>query len=563
MGPATVVDRLACRTAPLHLWLGRDRVMTWSAHALRDAAARWACALKAHGLRRGAVVATCAPTSLELVAALLGAWQSGAAVAVLPELSPGAEAALRRVADGLQQTTPAVLLIDGALPAELAALVPCVLPLKAISGDAPARAAAAPQGAELDDVALMQLTSGSTGRAKVVPVTHRMLAVNCEATARRLGVRHDDHMLSWLPLTHDMGFSGALCLALSSNLELTLMPTTLFAQSPLHLLQAMSDQRATLSPNPPSAYELLARLGRRAQREQLDLSHWRFAWVGAEPVFAHVLRAFEQALQPLGLRPGVLQPAYGMAEAVVAVSFAPAGRPWRALRVQAQALREQGVVLRVDTDAEAASLEVIELVSNGAPLQDIHVQVRDESGQALPPGRQGTLWVQSPSVASCYLQGEEPHRFAESWYDTGDQGFLWDGEVYVTGRVKDIVARGGLKVGAHEIELAIEAELDLRPGRVAAFPLLDHAHGRERLVVVDSRRFGSDEPAVERRLGDAVLRRCGLRPDVVTFTAGAPLPRTTSGKLQRSEVRARWLRGDYAAAPAPDSCSENNDAQLV
>lgn len=562
MALATVADRLACRTTPLHLWLGRDRVVTWSADALRGAASRWAGALQAHGVQRGAVVATSAPTSLELVAALLGAWQCGAAVAVLPELSLGAEAALRRVADGLQHIAPSVLLVDGDLPAELAVLVPCVLPLKLPPIDAPSQHSA-DHTAQLDDLALMQLTSGSTGRAKVVPVTHRMLAANCEATAQRMQVVFNDHVLSWLPLTHDMGFSGALAQCVSSDLELTLLPTALFAQSPLHLLQAMSDQRATLSPNPPSAYELLARLGRRAQREQLDLSHWRFAWVGAEPVFAHVLRAFEQALQPLGLRAGVLQPAYGMAEAVVAVSFAPAGQPWRSLRVQAQALREQGVVLPVDTEAEAASLEVIELVSNGAPLQEIHVQVRDEAGQPLPPGRQGTLWVQGPSVSNRYLQGEEPHRFAESWYDTGDQGFLWDGEVYVTGRVKDIVARGGLKVGAHEIELAVEAELDLRPGRVAAFPLLDHAHGRERLVVVVARRFGGDEPALERRLGDAVLRRCGLRPDVVTFAAGVPLPRTTSGKLQRSEVRARWLRGDYAAAPAPDSCSENNDAQLV
>jgi acyl-CoA synthetase (AMP-forming)/AMP-acid ligase II len=308
----------------------------------------------------------------------------------------------------------------------------------------------------------------------------------------------------------------------------------------------MSEQRATLSPNPPSAYALLARLGRRAQREGLDLSAWRFAWAGAEPVFPHVLRSFEQAMQPLGLKPAVLQPAYGMAEAVVAVSLGPAGRPWRTLRVEASALREQGVVLPVVPSEEAVGSEAVELVSNGAPLDGTQVQVRDDAGHSLPPGRLGTLWVQGPSVAHRYVHGEEPHRFVDGWYDTGDQGFLWDGEVYVTGRVKDIIARGGLKVGAHEIEAAAEAALDLRPGRVAAFAHLNHNLGREVLVLVVARRFGVDEPQLQRRVADAVLRHCGVAIDTFVFTAAGPLPRTTSGKLQRGLVREYWLGGGYA-----------------
>jgi acyl-CoA synthetase (AMP-forming)/AMP-acid ligase II len=364
--------------------------------------------------------------------------------------------------------------------------------------------------------------------------------------AARLQVAPGDHGLSWLPLTHDMGFSGALAQALYADLPLTLLPTSLFASNPLAFLQAMSEQRATLSPNPPSAYALLARLGRRAQREGLDLSAWRFAWAGAEPVFPHVLRSFEQAMQPLGLKPAVLQPAYGMAEAVVAVSFGPAGRPWRTLRVEASALREQGVVLPVVPSEEAVGSEAVELVSNGAPLDGTQVQVRDDAGHSLPPGRLGTLWVQGPSVAHRYVHGEEPHRFVDGWYDTGDQGFLWDGEVYVTGRVKDIIARGGLKVGAHEIEAAAEAALDLRPGRVAAFAHLNHNLGREVLVLVVARRFGVDEPQLQRRVADAVLRHCGVAIDTFVFTAAGPLPRTTSGKLQRGLVREYWLGGGYA-----------------
>lgn len=561
-----LLTALAWRTAPLHLWQGRDQVSTWSAGTLREAAGRWAQALRAHGAGPGHVVATSAPTSLELVAAILGAWQCGAAIVVLPEASPGDAAGLRRVSDGLNQLQPAVILAEGVLPSALRALVPIALPLAdgppAIDG----AAGMAADAADLDAPALMQLTSGSTGRAKAVPISHRMLAANCEATAARLGAAPGDHMLSWLPLTHDMGFSGAMAQALRSDIELTLLPTAVFGQSPLNFLHAMSQQRATLSPNPPSAYALLSRLGRRATREGINLAHWRFAWAGAEPVFAHVLRAFESAMQPLGLRPGVLQPAYGMAEAVVAVSFAPAGRPWRSLALHGRALREQGVVVLHEAAAEANN-DVIELVSNGAPLDGMQVQARDEAGHPLLPGRLGTLWIHGHSVAPGYLHHEEPQRFASGWCDTGDLGFLWEGEVYVTGRVKDIIARGGVKVGAHEIEAAAEAALDLRPGRVAAFAHLDHDKGRETVVVVIAWRFDGEEPAMQRRVAEAVLSRCAVAIDACVFTSAGPLPRTTSGKLQRGLVRDYWLSCGYAdaeqgsaacaSAPRPAEASGN------
>lgn len=554
------------RRSPIHLWSSREKVTSWSADELRAAANRWTCALQAHGAGPGSVVASSAPTSLALIAAILGTWQCGAAVVVLPEVNSGDAAALRRVVDGLALLKPAVLLLDGSLPSDSLASVPAVLHLAEPPFTVTSVTAPRPCAPASDALALMQLTSGSTGRPKVVPISQRMLASNCEATAARLGVAPNDHMLSWLPLTHDMGFGGALCLALFSDLELTLLPTALFAQSPLNFLHAMSQQRATLSPNPPSAYALLSRLGRRAAREGIDLSQWRFAWAGAEPVFAQVLRVFEQAMQPLGLRPGVLQPAYGMAEAVVAVSFAPAGRPWRSLALYARALREQGVVLPHEADAEASD-DVIELVSNGAPLDGMQVQARDEAGHPLPPGWLGTLWIHGHSVAPGYLHQEEPERFADDWCNTGDRGFLWDGEVYVTGRAKDIVARGGVKVGAHEIEAAAEAALHLRPGRVAAFAHLDHAHGRETVVVVIARRFDGEEPAMQRRVAEAVLSRCAVAIDACVFTAAGPLPRTTSGELQRGLVRDYWLGGGYAdaerasaacaSAPQPAEASGN------
>jgi fatty-acyl-CoA synthase len=558
-----LLESLAKRTASVHMWHGRGDLTTWSADDLRQRAGQWALTLQANGIAPGSLVAACGQTSLQLIAAVLGAWLVGAAVVILPERSPGTESSLRRTAEGLQALQPALLLVDAAQGADAMGDGRPVLRLDAATAAAASGLPTPFAAGAADTLALMQLTSGTTGKAKAVPITHRMLAENCLATARRIAVRRDDHMLSWLPLTHDMGFCGAFCQALSTDIALTLLTTARFAQSPLCLLQALSDQRATLSPNPPSAYGLLARLGRRAQREGLDLSRWRFAWVGAEPVFANVLRDFEAAMQPLGLRADVLQPSYGMAEAVVAVSFAPAGRRWQTLQVQARALRETGVVLplaeRPGSPTQEAEVQALTLVSNGPPLDGVEVRVCDEQGAPLPSGREGTLWVRGRSVAGGYAQGHDPQRFSLGWYNTGDLGFLWQGEVYVSGRVKDVVSRGGVKVGAHEIEAAVEAELDWRPGRVAAFASLDHAQGRERVVVLVARRFGTQEPVLERRLEQAVLQHCGMRVDEFVFCAAGPLPRTTSGKLQRGAVRAGWQRGEYQT-PCPHR--EDNE-QLV
>ena len=387
----------------------------------------------------------------------------------------------------------------------------------------------------------MQLTSGSTGEPKVVPLSHGMVVANCLALGERAAVTGLDHMVSWLPLTHDMGLS-AVTVALACDIPLTLLTTELFTRAPLCLLEAISELRATLSPNPASALELLARMGRRAQRLGLDLSSWRYAWVGAEPVFARVLAGFEQAMQPLGLPAHTLQPAYGMAEAVVAVSCGAAGRPWRCLHVAADGL-QKGQTLQ---PCEPGAPDSVALVSSGPLLPDVSARVCDGAGQSVPDGMQGRLWIRGPSVTAGYLHGMDPDCFREGWFDTGDIGLVWQGELYVTGRAKDLIVRGGVNVGARDVEAAVEDQLDLRSGRVAAFACLDHALQRELLVIVVAKRFGPSEPELERRIGQAVVKCCGLKVDRVAFSGAGPLPRTTSGKLRRGSVRELWLQGAFA-----------------
>ena len=545
MSPTTLLlpDLVEVRTASLNLWKGRGQLVSWSPGQFRQQVSSWATALRFHGIGPGSTVALAAPTSLELVAAVIGAWRCGAAVAVLPQPDAFGTAGALRLAEGIQTVRPTVLLIGEPVPGALPAMCRS-LPLSIASAFVSAPSASStlsPDALDPDAVALLQLTSGSTGRSKVVPITHAMLMENCRASCQRAEVGSQDHMVSWLPLTHDMGFSGALVHGLAADIELTLIPTEVFARSPLCLLEAIAGLRATLSPNPPTAYAVLARLGGRARRECLDLSSWRYAWVGAEPVFASVLEHFENAMRPLGLSPNAIKPAYGMAEAVVALTSSPAGQRWRALHVQGQTLRSRGLVVLCEPDEPGA----ISLVSNGPPLDGVELRVCDEGGVPMSEGRQGAIWVRGPSVARSYLHGEDTGSFVDGWYDTGDIGFVWQGELYVSGRAKDIVARGGLKVGARDIEVVAEGELRLHSGRVAAFASMDHAVGRERLILVVARHYGADEAAVRRRIAEAVAAQCGLRVDEVCFVGNGTLPLTTSGKLRRAEVRERWERGEY------------------
>ncbi|MBI1396070.1 MAG: AMP-binding protein [Betaproteobacteria bacterium] len=537
---------LASRTAAVNLWHGRNTLETWDASHLRGRVAQWATGLYDLGVRPGSVVATAAPTSLELIASLIAAWYCGAAVTVLPEPVGAGTAGEHRFLEGLEATEPEFLITSK----DFGAVVPesvTVADLARVPSVASAPHQTGPRGPCLPvitgsrSVALLQLTSGSTGRSKVVPVTHEMLLANCQASSRRAAINSADHMVSWLPLTHDMGFSGAFVHALVNDIELTLIPTEQFARFPLCLLQAISHTRATLSPNPPSAYGILARFSGRAIAENLDLSTWRYAWVGAEPVFANILERFETSMRPVGLRSNTLKPSYGMAEAVVAITAPASGPPWQGLSIRADALRMQGLAIPCDR----GSPDAIVLVSNGPPLDGIDVKVCDDSGTPLPDGHQGVLWARGASVLTRYLNGEDGSRFVNGWYETGDIGFLWQGEVYVSGRAKDLIARGGIKIGAREIECVVEEVLGLHYGRVAAFSYCDHVISRERVIVLISRNSGGSDAAGSREIAEIITRTCGIQIDEVSFCGPGHFPRTTSGKLRRSEIRQRWECGEF------------------
>ena len=282
---------------------------------------------------------------------------------------------------------------------------------------------------------------------------------------------------------------------------------------------------------------------------------WRYTWIGAEPIFAENLQSFEQALAPFGLRRGVIQPAYGLAEAVVAVSCNQPATPYRVLALDGSRLREYGHVRVVDANEPGA----ITLVANGKPIAGAEVCIRQPDGSPADPDQQGHVWIAGPFVAQSYLGGVEPERFKDGWYDTGDLGFMHDGEVYISGRAKDVIIRGGVNTSPAQVEWVIEQTLGLRAAKVVVFSRRDLSRAREEVIAVVGMRPAPEErAALIRRLSAEVAQAVGLMIDQVVFTAAANIPKTTSGKVQRALAREMYGRGqfDTAVEPADERLTE-------
>ena len=493
--------------------------------------------LRKRGLSRGDVLAMAVPSGPAAVATLLAAWADAIAVSVLPSdvsarTGRMAPAKLRKMLEVLQPTL-LIASID-VLESVGQGVCPRISDEQVYQWMAGAPLAEPPL-AELYDTAILQFTSGSSGLPKAVVVDHRMLAANCEGIATRIELEREDRMVSWLPLNHDMGLS-AITLALWGGIDLVLIPTQAYARQPLVWLDCISRYRGTLSPAPASAYALVARFAPMLARRDLDLSSWRYAWAGAEPVFDRPLRDFQSLLAPYGLRDNVVQPAYGMAETVVATTLNRPGNPYRVIDAAKAEFESAGIV----SAAHDADVETLRYVSNGRPIDGIEIRVIDDSGTPLPERNVGQIQARGTSVLGGYFSKDNSVIDADGWYCTGDVGFLSDGEVFVSARIKDLITRGGLNISPHHLELVVERELELRPGSVAVFSVIDARDDRERVFAVVAGRQDGETGALRQRIARAVVEEAGLQIDVIDFVTAVDLPKTTSGKIQRSELRNRY-----------------------
>lgn len=425
-----------------------------------------------------------------------------------------------------------------------------------------------PYTPKTDDLALLQYTSGSTSVPKGVALSHSNFIHNLRSLAA-LGVRDDDHIVSWLPPYHDMGLVGATLLPLAVGTMVTMLAPTTFLQRPFRWLSAISQYRGTLSGGPNFAFELCCRRISEGQRASLDLSSWRLAFSGAERVRAATLDRFAAAFASAGLKRSALSPCYGLAEATLGVSFTSFDAPPVVARLNDEALIKGRAEI---SNAENART----LVSCGRPVRDCEVQIVDpQTCEALRDGVVGEIWVRSPSVATGYWGKPELSeqvfraRLAQSdaaYLRTGDLGFIRDGELFVTGRLKELIVLRGVNYYPEDIEVAFEmAHPRLRLGCAVAFSV--EQEGEERLVVVQEVDSTRDLPAgeISTAIRNAVAEQLQLQVHEVVLIEPGTLPKTSSGKLQRNLARARYEQGELAIVErsGPPAISSERSTEYV
>jgi amino acid adenylation domain-containing protein len=536
-------DRLA------YAFLVQGEIETQLTYAELDARARALGSALQQAGAAGGRVALLFPPGLDFVVAFFGCLYAGAvAVPALPPRRRGGDPRLQAI---FRDARPRVALTSADRLESLESAAAGIPELRAaLWMTPPAEGAADWREPEPDPEALafLQYTSGSTATPKGVMVSHGNLLHNEEMIRRTFGQSSDSVVLGWLPLHHDMGLIGTVLQPLHVGAPCYLMSPGAFLQRPASWLEAIGRFRATTSGGPNFAYELCLRKVSEAERASLDLSSWQVAFNGAEPVRADTLRRFAEAFAPCGFRAEAFRPCYGLAEATLLVSGWREGGP-RTIAVDAAALEEHRV-----TEAAGAARRR-ELVGCGETMQTVLV-VDAESGVPCPPDRVGEIWVAGPSVSRGYW--EKPEETAAtfgacladgagaggSFLRTGDLGFLSGGELFLTGRTKDLVILRGRNHYPQDLELtAAGSHTDLRPGGGAAFSVdLD---GEERLVLVHEvtrhARAGVEEIAAAVRR--AVAAEHGVSVAEIVLLRPETLPRTSSGKVRRLACRDAWLAG--------------------
>jgi acyl-CoA synthetase (AMP-forming)/AMP-acid ligase II len=505
-----------------------------------------AAGLRRLGVAPGERVALLLPTSPGFMDAFFGTLLAGAVpVPLYPPVRLGRlEEYHRSTARMLEVSGAALVLTDGKVRLLLGASVAAARPRlgchtveEVARGDEDGEVPGSPEA-----LALIQFSSGSTVDPKPVALRHSHLVAQLAALEAELPKPEDRAPVgvSWLPLYHDMGLIGCLLSAVYYPGGMVLIPPEVFLARPALWLRALSRHRAFVSPAPNFAYGLCLKRVKDAELEGVDLSGWRHALNGAEPVSVETLRRFSERFSRWGFQPGALRPVYGMSEASLAVTFPPAGRGPRALGVDSR-------VLATERRAVDGSREV---VSVGRPVPGFEVCVRDELGHTLEERRVGRVFVRGPSVMAGYFGHPEATASAldvEGWLDTGDMGFEADGELFLTGRAKDLVIIRGANHAPQEFEECLEGVEGLRTGCAVALGFTPEGEQDEALLILAEHAPGERGEGLEERVREAVLAGTGVRPHTVAVLEPGTLPRTSSGKLRRSEALRRYLAGELTA----------------
>ncbi|QUR67497.1 fatty acyl-AMP ligase [Mycobacterium spongiae] len=510
---------------------------------VHERATRMATGLAAQGVGHHGSVAVLASDAAHVAPLAQALWLRRAALTMLQQPTPRTDLgvwladtvrAIRTIkADLVVVGEPFLEVVDRLADHDLAACT-----IEALSDNA----AAAPgsfDDADESDIALRQLTSGSTGAPKAVEISHGNLAANAVAARDGLDLNADtDVMASWLPLAHDMGMIGFICLPMQVGIEAVVVPPHEFLTRPLSWAELISRHRATITAGPNFAYSVLARVLQRAEPNDIDLSSLRVAVNGAEPIDHRDVADFAAVGARFGLRPTAMMPAYGLAEATLVVSLASAHEEPLVDRVSRRTMSEARRAQPVHGAPEDPE-DVRHLVSLGSPAMGMDVRiVRDGIPQA--PREIGAIELRGPAVAKSYItsDGVMPLASADGWFDSGDLGYVDErGRIYVCGRTKDLIVLAGRNLYPHDIERAAEDVDGVRTGCVIALRIDGDREGFA--VLAEVRDADDDDRAarISRDITARVSRRVGHLPSEVRLFPAGTLPKTSSGKLRRSCAR--------------------------
>lgn len=527
---------------------------------LDQAARALAHAMQQRGLAAGRAVILLQPGA-DYIIALVGCWYAG--ITAVPVYAPRNNTSNQRVRLIVQDAQASVVIstasaLEAFEPDDYQVQAPLSLvPIDQIpASGADLWTAPAIHGQTL---AVLQYTSGSTGAPKGVRLQHRHLLKNSEMIRRAMG--HDEHDIgvAWLPPYHDMGLIGSIVQPFYSGYPVHLLAPATFLQRPLRWLEMISSYRATVSAAPNFAYDLCTRRVKPEQLARLDLSHWRLTANGAEPVRQQTLDAFQACFAAAGLRPSAFQPCYGMAETTLLVSAADPARVYHQVAVDREQLK-RGRLLRTEAAANTQTL-----ISSGRADRDVTLRiVAPHTLTPLPEGEVGEIWLAGPMVADGYWNN--PQATAETfhahlpgddraWLRTGDLGALLDEELFVTGRIKDVIIMAGHNHYPTDIEATVmQAHPAVRPDGVAALALDDGSQEHLALVVELERGWRDlDLQGVRQAIISHVSQHHQLRVDRLVLVPGNTLPKTSSGKIQRALTR-ELLAKDMIQALGTEPC---------
>jgi 1-acyl-sn-glycerol-3-phosphate acyltransferase len=447
---------------------------------------------------------------------------------------------LRNAGAGLLITMPEGLRLAGLLRTQ-------VENLNAVESVATLEASKAPVNlpppSNSDSVALIQYTSGSTGDPKGVVLSHANLLANIRAMGGVMDASSADVFVSWLPLYHDMGLIGAWLGCLHFAAPLYAMSPLSFLVRPESWLWAIHRFRATFSASPNFGFELCLNKIADADLEGLDLSSLRMVANGAEPVSVQTLRRFIERFGRYGFHPQAMAPVYGLAECSVGLAFPPLGRSPIIDRVNRDRLSADGVA----EPARPEDPKPLEIVPCGQPLPGHEIRIVDEAGFELGERREGRLEFRGPSTTRGYFRNETKTRelFHNGWLDSGDRAYMAGGDIYITGRVKDIIIRAGRHIYPQEVEDAVAEIPGIRKGCVAVFGVTDRASGTERVVVL-AETHETDPAAraqLQARAQEIAGDTAGTPPDEIVLAPPRTVPKTSSGKIRRSAAKELYESG--------------------